>query len=150
MSMDTDILAGLIHRKHQFLVQLHGLGRRQFQFVEMGDITSLLDVLAVKQGILNELQRIEIALGPFRGQKPEERRWRTAVDRNRVAAELDACERVLAEIVAQEKQSEEALIRRRDLAAVQLKEVSLASLARGAYTREPSLPHRQIDLLSDV
>jgi hypothetical protein len=148
--MDTDILAGLIHRKHQFLVQLHSLGRRQLHFVEMGDITSLLDVLAVKQGLLNELQRIEIALGPFRGQKPEERRWRTIADRNRVAAELDACERVLGEIVAQEKQSEEALIRRRDSAAVQLQEVGLASRARGAYTREPSFPRRQIDLLSDV
>ena len=126
------------------------MGQRQLQFVEMGDITSLLDVLAVKQGLLNELQRIEIALGPFRGQKPEERRWRTAADRNRVAAELDACERVLAEIVAQEKQSEEALIRRRDATAVQLQEVSLASRARGAYTSEPPRRHRQIDLLSDV
>jgi hypothetical protein len=148
--MDTDILAGLIHRKHQFLVQLHGLGRRQLHFVELGDMTSLLDVLAVKQGILHELQRIEIALGPFRGQKPEERRWRSAADRNRVAAELDACEGVLKEIVAQEKQSEEALIRRRDSTAVQLQEVSLASRARGAYTRDPLLPRRQIDLLSDV
>jgi hypothetical protein len=148
--MDTDILAGLIHRKYQLLVQLHGLGQRQLQFVERGDITSLLDVLAVKQGILNELQRIEIALGPFRGQKPEERRWRTAVDRNQAAAELDACERVLAEIVVQEKQSEESLIRRRDQTAVQLQEVGLASRARGAYTHEPSLARGQIDLLSDA
>jgi flagellar biosynthesis/type III secretory pathway chaperone len=147
--MDTDILADLIHRKHQFLVQLHGLGRRQCQFVTKGDITSLLDVLAVKQGILTELQRIEIALGPFRGQKPEERSWRSAAERGRTAAELDECQRVLAEIVEQEKQSEEALVRRRDETAVQLQEVGLASRARNAYAFAPSAPRRQIDLLSD-
>ncbi len=148
--MDTDILADLIHRKHQFLVQLHGMGRRQFQFVQKGDITSLLDVLAVKQGILTELQRIEIALGPFRNQKPEERFWRSTAERSRAATELDECQRVLAEIVEQEKQSEEALVRRRDETAVQLQEVSLASRARGAYTIAPPAPRRQIDLLSDA
>jgi hypothetical protein len=147
--MDTDTLAALIRRKHDSLVQLDALGKRQLQLVEDGDMTALLDLLAVKQGILSELQRMEIALGPFRGQSPQERRWRSAADRDRAAAELDECERLLGRIVAREKQSEEILVRRRNETAIRLQEVHCASQARGAYVGHPARGYSQINLTSD-
>ena len=38
-------------------------------------MTQLLDLLAAKQQMLNDLQRIERGLDPFRSQDPDLRQW---------------------------------------------------------------------------
>ena len=80
----------------------------------------MLDVLAAKQRVLNDLQRVERALDPFRDQDPESRVWRNAEARADCARLLDECERLLQETVEQERQSEAALTVRRDEAACQV------------------------------
>jgi hypothetical protein len=146
--LETDVLAGLIARKHKCLLQLRELGMRQRGFIDGGQMTSLLDVLAVKQRILGDLQQIERDLTAFRGQDPETRRWRTPDDRRRCAAQLGECQRMLAEIIEQEKQSEHVLVRRRDEVAVQLQGVNMAGRARAAYVQFPSTPVSHLDLTS--
>ena len=146
--LETDVLAGLIVRKHKCLVQLRELGGRQRGFIDGGQMTSLLDLLAVKQRILGDLQQIEHDLEGFRGQDPEVRRWRTPDDRRRCAAQLGECQRILAEIIQQEIQSEHVLVKRRDEVVVQLQGANLAGRARAAYVQLPSTPLSQIDLTS--
>ncbi len=63
---NTDVLAELIRRKCACLAGLRDLGRRQLALIGDGDISALLDVLAVKQRSLLSLQQIEASLGPFR------------------------------------------------------------------------------------
>ena len=53
------------------------MGKRQMEFVADGEMTQLLDVLAAKQRVLGNLQRVERGLDPFRGQDPETRVWRS-------------------------------------------------------------------------
>jgi hypothetical protein len=146
--LETDVLAGLIARKHKCLVQLRDLAGPQRGFIDGGQMTSLLDLLAIKQRILGDLQHIEHDLEAFRGQDPEARRWRTPDDRRRCAAQLGECQRILAEIIEQEKQSEHVLVQRRDEVAVQLQGAHLAGRARSAYVQLPSMPMSQIDLTS--
>jgi hypothetical protein len=145
---DTDTLAGLIRSKRDCLVQLRDMGRRQLELIEEGNMTALLDVLTAKQGVLTKLHGIERELDPFRGQSPEQRRWRTAEDRLSCIEQRRECERLLAEIISQEKCSEGALLRRRDEAANRLQSAQLAGQAREAYTAQPLSPVKQIDLSS--
>ncbi len=140
MVLSTDLLGDLIRRKHNCLLHLRDLGARQLGLVRQGSMDELLDVLAAKQQLLVELQRIERGLDPFRGQDPEARAWRSPDDRQRCAEELARCDALLAEIMAQEKQSEQELIRRRDEAARRLQGAHTAAQARQAYAAGPPAP----------
>jgi len=145
---DTDLLAELIHNKRECLLQLRDMGRRQLELIDEGNMTSLLDVLMAKQRSLEKLQQIERALDPFRDQDPDRRRWRTGEDRRLCTEQLRQCERLLAEIISQEKCSEGALLRRRDEAASRLQDAHLAGQARQAYIAQPPRQTEQIDLYS--
>jgi len=148
-ALPTDSLAELIQRKHACLVQLRDMGRKQFETVLQGTMTALLDVLAEKQRVLAELQRLERELDPFRGQDPQQREWRSPEARQACAQTLERCEALLREIVAQEKESERELVRRRDEAAARLRGIHAASLARGAYVPAPHFAPGQLDLMSE-
>jgi flagellar biosynthesis/type III secretory pathway chaperone len=148
-ALETDLLAELIRRKLDCLVELREMGEKQLELVAEDRITDLLDVLSAKQRFLMELQRIERAMDPFRGQKPEQRRWRTPESRKDCARQIEECERLLAQIVVQEKQAEGELIRRRDAVAQRLQGVHSASQARGAYSDHLQPGASQLDLLSE-
>lgn len=143
---DTDLLADLIGAKHRCLTQLREMGQRQLDLIVMDDMTALLDVLACKQRALAELQRIERALDPFRGQSPESRRWPNAQRRAACAEKLRQCESLLSEIVRQEEHSQGVLGRRRDEACVRLQGAHAAGQARGAYVSMPPQTVNQLDL----
>lgn len=149
MELETDLLADLIGRKYECLVGLREMGRRQWELVQAGEITRLLDLLSVKQGAMARLQRIERALDPFRAQSPDSRRWRSEESRRHCAEQLSACEALLGEIVVQEKRSEQELVRRRDEVAVRLQGAHTASQARGAYHVAENQQGARLDLLSD-
>ncbi len=106
-------------------------------------------MLAAKQHLLAQLQRLERNLDPFRSQDPESRRWRTPDDRRQCAAELASCETLLAEIVRQERQSESELTHRRDEASAQLQGVHSAQQAHRAYLAPAAPAPRALDLTSE-
>ncbi len=149
-SLETDILFDLICSKRACLEQLREMGLRQMELIESGRMTTLLDLLAHKQQTLTELQQIERALDPFRGQAPEARQWRSEEARRRCADALHACETLLAEIVDRERRGERALVSRRDGAAAQLQQMHRAGEARASYTSPNAGPVSQLDLCSDV
>ncbi|MFH1921457.1 MAG: hypothetical protein ABIP48_16450 [Planctomycetota bacterium] len=149
MALETDLLAELVRGKLDCLGRLRDMGTKQLELVRADRIAELLDLLAAKHRVLVELQKIEKGLAPFRGQAPERRTWRTPEARRECARHLDACEAVLGEIVAQEKQSELELTRRRDRLSAQLQGVHLASQARGAYTAQSPRGVTSVDLISE-
>lgn len=130
---DTVRLADLVGRKHACLLQLRDLGRRQQELIETGDITQLLDLLAVKQRSIGELHDLERQLDPFRGDDPAGRVWNGEAERLRCASLADQASRLLAEVLDLERRCEESLRRRRDETAEQLAVVQAAGTARGAY-----------------
>jgi hypothetical protein len=142
----TDLLSQLVRARLTCLTQLRDIGLKQMELVRDGNMTALLNLLSAKQRPLTELQRIESALDPFRGQDPEARRWRRAEDRAACARHVKECEAMLREIIAQEKECETTLVRRRDDAAVRLQGIHSAGLARGAYTAPSHAQVSQLDL----
>lgn len=146
---ETDLLAELIGRKQDCLLQLRQMGKKQLEFVREGRMTALLDVLSQKQRMIGNLQQVERALDPFRTQDPGERLWRSAEMRQTCAGKLATCESLLREILAGEKQSEGELTQRRDDTAKQLQGAHLAGQARGAYTTTAQPGASRIDLSSE-
>lgn len=146
---ETDLLAALIDQKRDCLGRMRDLGTRQLELVRGGEMTALLDVLAAKQRLIGQLQRIERELDPFRNQDADARRWRTPGDRQRCAARLAECESLLAEIIRRERQGENELTLRRDAAARQLHGAHIAAQARGAYVAAPPRSMSQLDIMSE-
>ncbi len=147
--MPTDILMQLVRARYACLVQLRDLGRRQLELIDQGSVTGLLDVLSVKQKPLSDIQRIEKALDPYRGQDPERRQWRSPQDRAACARLVQQCDALLQEIVVQEKRCEEIMVQRRDAVALRLHQLRSAGRAQGAYTLPACTAASQIDLSSE-
>ena len=148
-NLDTRILAGLMVRRVECLAQILRTGpaavgadrRRRFD-------AAVASALA-KQRLLDALQNIERALDPFRDQPPEDRHWASPAARATCAAQAAQCERLLGEIIQQERLSETQLTQHRDEAADRLTAVNLASEAHGAYTA-PDENWGQLDLYSET
>jgi hypothetical protein len=149
---DTRRLSDLIGAKHDCLLQLRELGRRQQDLIDAGDMTRLLSLLADKQRAIGELHDVERLLDPFRSQNPAARVWSGEAERIRCSSLADQSARLLAEVLDVEKRCEESLRRRRDDAAAQLSVVQAAGAARGAYADADSLPSGSavLDLTSDA
>ena len=145
----TDLLADLIGKKLAVLEQLRDLSRRQSDLISDDDIQRLLSLLSAKQTLLNELQKFQKQLEPFRKQDPETRRWRSPADRERCRQVAERSEALLGEIMLVEKQSEAELARRRDDAVARLHGVNSSATATRAYMTSPR-PHRStLDLSSE-
>jgi len=146
---ETELLAELVGKKVELLTQLFDLGRLQIDFIAGDDLTQLLKVLSAKQRVLAALQNIERGLDPFRDQDPDARDWSSAAARQQCAELARQAERLLAEIVRQEKQSEMELKLRRDEAAARLNVTHAAAQARGAYAGQYGRVSGQLDLTSE-
>ncbi len=149
-ALETDLLAELIRRKQECLVQLREMGRHQLALIQQESMAALMDLLGTKQRMLIRLEQVERALDPFRGQDPETRTWRSSESRRACREAIQACEALLAEILALERQSEQELTRRRDETARRLRCAQGASEARGAYAALATPAVTQLDLTSET
>jgi hypothetical protein len=129
----TEQLAELIRRKHQVLMQLRDVGRRQTDLAASGNIASLLKLLAAKQQLIATLQTLEHDLKPYYTEDPERRVWKSPQDRADCAQQVIECNAMLEEIVRLEKLGAEKITVRRNEVAEQLQQVHSAAQVRGAY-----------------
>jgi hypothetical protein len=145
--LETDILAELVERKLRVLVQLRELTVRQPSLIATDDMKTLLRVFAAKQKLLEEIQRLDSHLEPFRSQDPQERVWRSADLQIRCRGAAEQCRRLVEEIKAAEKRDKLDLIERRDTTARQLEEAHAAAAARTAY--RPTIASGGFDIQSE-
>jgi len=144
-NLGTDRLADLINQKHRCLLQLRDIGTRQVETARGGQMELLMQLLATKQRLIDQMLRIEQLLKPFRQQDPDGRDWATPEDRHQCAAVAKECEDLLEAIVRQEKQSEQELVRRRDDAEVRLQGTHVASRVHNAYVSGDSPTRSAVD-----
>jgi hypothetical protein len=149
-ALTTDRLAALVRQKHDVLVPLHDLARKQLEAVAADDVDRLLAILATKQPLLAELQRLERALDPFRQQAPEERVWASPAERRACQQTAERANRLLAELMELERQGERALQSYRQVVAEQLQQTSGALAARQAYAAPASAERGGLDLMSET
>ena len=148
MVFDTDRLAELVSQKYRLLQSVQELAVRQEELIARGEMTSLLEVLVVKQRMLEELQAVEGRLEPFRHQAPQTRRWRNEELRRQTATQLQECQELLADILQREKRCEAELLRRREETAEQLRNLCTTGQMLAAYEAVEPIPQNQLDLAS--
>jgi hypothetical protein len=147
--MESKILAELVVKKHDLLVQLRDAGARQMELIAAGDMAHLLKLLSTKQRLLNGLQDVERQLNPFRQQDAGQRMWASESERQRCSHTASQCEALLAEVVEHERQSELCLIAHRDRVAIQLDGLQQAAQARRAYAEPLASDVSHLDLSSE-
>jgi flagellar biosynthesis/type III secretory pathway chaperone len=139
----TDNLSELIAKKHQLLIQLREIGRKQATLVE-GNPQPLLQLLAAKQHLITGLQLVERHLRPYQQEAPDARVWRSPADRERCAELADECRVLLSEVVQCERDQETRILERRNQVAAQLQQAAGAQQAADAYRQyrvdRPSAP----------
>ena len=146
----TERLAKLIQLKHDVLAQLWELARRQVDVIAADEVDRLMSLLAQKQTLLNQLQRVEVVLDPFRSDDPEARLWKSPEDRRRCQVVAERANALLQQLVLLEKQSEGQLVQSRDHTARELAAASSAFAARQAYVAAPNASHQGLDLMSET
>ncbi len=147
--MQTELLAQLIGRKHEVLTHLRSLGLRQAELVGEDDWAQLTKVLSTKQRLLDLLAQIERELEPYRSEAPEHREWASDAARDACRRQADACAALLADVMRLERESEQAIVRRRDDAARQLSGLHAAVAARSAYAAANEPASIGLDLISE-
>jgi flagellar biosynthesis/type III secretory pathway chaperone len=148
-SLDTNTLTQLLAQKCELLLQLRQLVGRQFELIDASNLSQLLNLLTEKQRLIGRLQTIQRQLDPYRAQLPQQREWLSDEHRRRGAELADACQRLLAEVVEVDKQSESRLSLRRDEAATRLQSVHFAIQAREAYVEPAASTKSHVDLSSE-
>ncbi|HOA50910.1 MAG: flagellar export chaperone FlgN [Thermogutta sp.] len=137
-------LADLIVQKHRCLKRVHELGQRQMGCVTSGDIEGLLEILAVKQRVLGDLQTIDHRLKEIGAYGDEvdaiPQEWREAI-----AGVLIESRALLEEILRTESECAHILEQRKQDIAKQLAELHDFVRARTAY-QQPGDESGQLDL----
>jgi hypothetical protein len=147
--MTTQHLTTLLERKHDCLTQLRDLGMRQLERIDAADMTTLMKVLSAKQRLLGDLQMVERELDPFRNETPDQRAWRTPLERQHCAQLTTRCQLLFSEIVAQEREAESRLILQRDDAEQRLRGMHVSAGARGAYLQDATVTAGLLDLSTE-
>lgn len=132
-SLATNNLASLIRKKHQVLVQLRNIGRKQCELADEAHAAPLLQLIGAKQHLINALELIERNLRPYQAEDPESRVWRSDADRAHCAQQSQECNALLAEVMELEKQQEQRMVDRRNEVAEQLKQSGASRDAASAY-----------------
>jgi len=146
----TAVLAELVGRKHDCLVQLHALGVRKQEMIDVGAVgASLFGILAETQQLIEQLQQLERGLDPFRGDDPARRHWSSEAERVRCSGLTERSTRLLAEILERDSRCEETLRRRSDETAAQLAMVNSGVAARGAYAADGGRFASSFDVTSE-
>lgn len=146
---ETQFLSTLVEQKRDTLRRLLLLGQQQRELVRAGDMTSLLELLSVKQRAMSQLQRTENLLRPFQGQDASQRAWASAKARQHCAELLAECATLLQAIVEQERDSEAALVSIRDRIAAELRQIHRAEQAAQAYVEPLMTPISIVDLSTE-
>ncbi len=144
----TAMLAELVSKKHDCLTHLRALGLRQIELIAAGEMADLLRLLSTKQRLISTLHDLERALDPFRDQPPADRSWSSPAARATCAQQAAECQKLLVEVLEQERDSESQLAAARDQAAEQLGHAQAAAAARVAYHDDQPAMTSQLDLSS--
>jgi hypothetical protein len=147
----TSVLAELLGRKHDCLVRLDALGVRKRELIDVGAVgANLFGILAETQRLIEELQQLERALDPFRGEDPARRVWPSEAERVRCSGLGEPSAGLLAGVLERDAPSEEILRRRSDETAAQLASVNSSIAARGAYAPETGRYASSFDVTSET
>ncbi|QDV67040.1 FlgN protein [Rosistilla carotiformis] len=115
-------LSQLVDEKFHLLVALLEKGEQQRQMIETGDATALLHLLAEKQTLISDLQRLQDAISTI--QLAGELVWPSPELRGRCQAAAQQCNALGQQVLEMEAVCERQATTQRDAMAKQIQEFS--------------------------
>ena len=147
MTISADEAQGLLDklsREQEIYVNLRELSKRQMEIIDAdGDVEKLLEVLARKQVLINEIEDIERELVRFKKEWPDSRAALDGNIRALVEERVRQLRAVLAELMEIENQAQERLLNRSQAVAEDIRRVAKGRQAHRAYAeghRPPAGP----------
>ena len=119
-AFDTDVLADLATRRHECLRQLHALGVRQLELIDVEDMTTLLGVLAASSACWVRCRNWSAAWIRSASRIPNSGARRHSAGSPACAELISQSQALFAEIIAHEKEGETRMQTHRDQAAARL------------------------------
>jgi hypothetical protein len=137
LTYDVPGLIALLRHQRDLYTDLHELSERQAPLVEQGAAEALLEVLARRQKLIDELAQINAQLSPYR--EDWSRVWRHVPepDRPEVSALLKTVSDLLAAILEQDEADRARLQSSQDRVKVEMKKINGGTLAVRAYGGRP-------------
>ena len=149
---DSEHLFHLVGQKLQLLEQLHACSGNQMQYIETDRMEAILEILAVRQRLLIEIEGIDRQIANYHVDDPEERVWPTPEMREQCREKISHCDRLVRETLEYDRIATERLTEKQSAAKQQLQQFTDTAHAQGAYRQHKSRsattgtgPHR-VDL----
>jgi hypothetical protein len=117
----------------ELYAQLLALAKQQSQHVAVGDSESLMRVLAARSRLIDQVAPLDRELQPYKGRWQEVLDGLPANDREVVGTLLRDVQQLLGDILAQDEQDKESLIRQKEQVGVELKRTVTGAQVNQAY-----------------
>jgi hypothetical protein len=126
-------IGSLLDRQHELLVGLDEMGRRQMDLIADDRADLLLDLLAERQHVIDQLQKAAAALEPLRAAWGETVATLPEAVQDSVRRRLDGVSMLIDRINARDVEARRTLAKRRDEVALELLNVGRGRGAVAAY-----------------
>ncbi len=147
------MLIKILEKRADAFDRIYVTSLRQGELAHGNDMPGLLEVLAAKQRMLDDLERIERELDPYRDTPPEKRRWATDEERRYADRLIRRCEIRLRAIIDQDRESERILAEKRsdiqkELRNLGNRHVSNEYVRQTVAERDPEEQRPRLDIQS--
>lgn len=128
-------LIALLEQQRDIYRRLDELSQSQSELVASGEAEPLLDVLAQRQSLIDELTRVNGRLDPYKQQWPTLFNQLDDASQQRIRALIDEVQKLLDRIIEQDEKDRQALSAQRDRAGDSMRQLSAGSAVNQAYGR---------------
>ena len=135
---DSEHLFQLVGQKLERLEQLHACSGNQMQYINADDMGAILEILAVKQRLLIEIEGIDQQIVQYHVDDPEERAWPTQEMREQCREWISHCDCLVRETLEYDQLAEQRLTEKRNAAKQQLLRFTDTAHVQGAYRQHKS------------
>jgi len=131
---DVHTLKSGLDREEEIYASLRDLSRRQGEIIEQEEgVETLMEVLARKQALINEIETIEDDLAPVKEAWEQTRETQERSVREEVEERVARLQTVLAELLELEEKGRSLLERQQQAVASEIKKVGRNREAHQAY-----------------
>ena len=120
----------------ELYAQLLTLAKQQSQHVAAADSESLMRVLAARSRLIDQVAPLDRELQPYKGRWQEVLDGLPANDREVVGTLLRDVQQLLGDILTQDEQDKESLIRQKEQVGVELKRTATGAQVNQAYGKK--------------
>jgi hypothetical protein len=131
------MIASALMAQRDLYVQLGALARQQSQFVATGETENLMQILAARSSLIEQIAPLDAKLSPYKGRWQEVLDGMPLEDRQKVVPLLKEVQALLADILAADEADKESLIRQKQQVSNEIGKTVTGAVVNKAYGARP-------------